>query len=278
VTFTPDPRWSAFAAWAYSSREPAFRDLYDAEGAGSLPLYGTIDVANGVYEDPLITPEKVSDFELGGTWRATDASATLHLFRMDFRDELVYAGQFNTDLGFPILGNAARSVHQGIEAAAQWETALAARTRLTLAGNGTFSDNHFVEYREVYGTEPGDTVSYDGNQLSLFPAVLGNLSARLRWRDLTVGAAAQYAGRIYVDNTESRAASIDPRTVVNLTGEWRLPWRGGPGTTLALRLFNLFDERYEASGYMDYDATGAYVPHFVPAATRNLLAELRVGF
>jgi iron complex outermembrane receptor protein len=278
VTFTPGPRWNAFASWSYSSREPAFRDLYDAEGAGSLPLYGTIDVANGVYEDPLITPEKVSDFELGGAWRAADASATLHLFRMDFRDELVYAGQFNTDLGFPILGNAAQSVHQGLELAAQWERELAPRTRLTLAGNGTFSDNHFIEYQEVYGTAPGDTVSYDGNQLSLFPAVLGNLSARLSWRDLTVGAEAQYAGRIYVDNTESRAASIDPRAVVNLTGEWRLPRAGGAAATLALRVFNLFDERYEASGYMDYDAAGAYVPHYLPAATRSLLAELRVAF
>jgi len=67
VTWTPRPSVTTFASWAYASREPAFRDLYDAEGAGSVPLYAVRDPANNVYEDPLIDPEHVSDFELGAS-------------------------------------------------------------------------------------------------------------------------------------------------------------------------------------------------------------------
>src|SRR6185436_17662357 len=125
LSWQPSARWQAFASYAYGSREPAFRDLYDAEGPGAVPLYGTIDVAAGIYKDPLIRPENVHDLEAGGTWKGDGGSVTANLYRMEFRDELVYAGQFDTDLGYPILGNAARSIHQGVELAARgaWSTA-----------------------------------------------------------------------------------------------------------------------------------------------------------
>src|SRR5262249_32085809 len=114
ITWTPREAVSAFASWSYSSREPALRNLYDGESPGSVPLYRTIDVAAGIYEDPYVTPEHVSDFEAGGAWARRDASLGLNLFRMDFRDELVDF-QFNTDLGYYTPANAARSVHQGVE-------------------------------------------------------------------------------------------------------------------------------------------------------------------
>ena len=292
LTWTPRANASAFVSWAHSAREPAFRDLYDAEGAGSVPLYRTVDIANNVYRDPLIRPEHANDFELGAAWSAgpaasgelsdasgaaQEASLSLNLFRMDFRDELVYAGQFNTDLGYPILGNAARSVHQGVELAAKTARRLAPSLTLRLDANATLSDNHFVRYREVYGTAPGDTVSYDGKALGFFPAVLGNLSTRLAWHDWTVGADLRHAGRIYLDNTESVSASIAPRTVLDLIGGVRVS-PGATNLSFTLRVLNALDTRYATGGYMDYDAGGNLVPQFVPAATRNVLGELRVTF
>jgi hypothetical protein len=47
---------------------------------------------------------------------------------------------------------------------------------------------------------------------------------------------------------------------------------------LGLRVFNALDKSYETGGYMDYDAAGAYVPQFMPAAKRNVLGEVRVEF
>jgi iron complex outermembrane receptor protein len=278
VTWTPRADVSAFASWSRASREPAFRDLYDAEGAGSVPLYRQVDVAAGVYEDPLIRPEKVDDLELGGSWRGPDASLALNLFRMDFRDELVYAGQFNTDLGYPILGNAARSVHQGIELSARAQRAIAPGARLSLDGNFTLGDHHFVRYREEWGPTPADVAVYDGNAIGFFPAVLGNASARLDWGPWTIGADVQHAGRIYLDHTESRAASIAPRAVANAVAAWRVPLPGGATGAARLQVFNLLDRRYETGGYMAYDAGGVLVPHYIPAATRHVLAGVRVDF
>src|SRR5207247_229560 len=158
---------------------------YDGEEGGSVPLYGTVDVARGIYENPLIRPEKVNDWEAGAAWRNDAWAARLGLFRMDFRDELVFAGQYNTNLGYPILGNAARSLHQGIEAEARGRRGLAPRLALAVEASASLSDNHFVRYREVYGTTAADVVSYDGKRISLFPDALAHLAARLEWRRAT---------------------------------------------------------------------------------------------
>jgi iron complex outermembrane receptor protein len=278
ATWTPRAGLNLFASWAGSSREPALRDLYDGESAGNTPLFKRVDVAHGVFDDPLVRPEKVNDYELGGSWRRDAYSASLDLFRMDFRDELVFAGQFNTDLGYPILGNAAKSVHRGIEAAARARWNPGARTAAVLDGNLTLSDNHFVRYREVYGTTPDDVVSYDGKRISLFPSVLANLSARLEWSRVTAGAEIQSVGRIYLDNTETRSASISPRTVLNLLAGLRLPAGSSSRLRVTLRVNNALDLAYATSGYMDFDAAGTLAPQFVPAAKRNVLGEVRMDW
>jgi len=275
ITWTPREELSAFAAWSYAHREPAFRDLYDAEGAGSLPLYR--GAAAGVYDVPLIRPERVHDFEAGGTWRRPGVALSANLFRMDFRDELVYAGQFNTDLGYPILGNAARSVHQGVELAGRYERDLAGAATMTLDANATLGDNHFVRYREIFGTSPGDTVVYDGRVIGFFPSVMANLAARLDWRRARLGADLQRVGRIYLDNTEDEAGSLRPRTVLNLSGGYRIVRGGGPAFELSLRVLNALDRRYETGGY-SYFFGGTRYTDFIPAATRNALAEVRVEF
>jgi iron complex outermembrane recepter protein len=290
LTWTPRPELTAFAAWSLSRREPAFRDLYDAEGAGSVPLYR--GALAGVYDDPLIRPERVRDYELGASWQRADLAFTANLFRMDFRDELVYAGQFNTDLGYPILGNAARSVHQGVEMEGRVMLGGARRVdersqapdvgrdrrpSLELSANATLSDNHFVHYREIYGTSPGDTVSYDGKAIGFFPAVMANVMATLGWRGATLGVETQTAGRLYLDNTEDAAGGIAPRTVLNLSGGYRLSRPEGPTVELSVRLFNALDKRYETGGY-SYLYAGTRYTDFIPAATRSALTQVRVEF
>lgn len=277
LTWTPRPRLTAFAAYGHASREPAFRDLYDAEGVGSRPLYRVVDIAGGRYEDPLIRPERVRDAELGAAWAGRGVSASVGLYRMDFRDELTYAGQFDTDLGYPILGNAARSVHQGVELAGRAERTLAGGATLALDANASFGDHHFVRYREVYGTTPADEVRFDGKPIGFAPATLANVGGSALWHRVTLGIDAQYAGRIYVDNSGSIANSAGPRTIVNLRGAIERTVAGAR-VTAGVRVFNVLDTRYATGGYVDYDAGGVLVPFLIPGATRSALAELRVEF
>ena len=87
----------------------------------------------------------------------------------------------------------------------------------------------------------------------------------------------QHTGRIYVDNTGTDAASIAPRTTLELTGALSRPV-GGARVELSLRVMNALDERYASGGWMDYDAVGSLVPVLVPAATRGWLAGLRIDW
>src|SRR5262249_5883942 len=95
------------------------------------------------------------------------------------------------------------------------------------------------------------------------------------WRGAVLALGAQYASRIYLDNNESKDASIDPRTVLHLNGTYRFPL-GAAVAQLGVRVFNLLDKKYSTSGYMDYDALGNLVPQFIPAATRTFWGEVRV--
>lgn len=276
--WAPRTDLSVFGAWAYSSREPAFQDLYDGEGPGNVPLFENANTATNTYGAPLIRPEHVNDFELGGTWQGAGASASVNLFRMNFRDEIVYAGQFDTDLGIPILGNAAQSIHQGAELALALDRLVAARTHVLVNANATLSDNYFVHYREVYGLTAADTINYDGNQIPLFPATMANVTLALKRGGASLGCDVQYASRVYVDNTQSIVNSVGPHAIYGLSGALRFPLRGTTTIEVSARVTNLFDTRYATSGYMDYDASGNLVPQFMPAATRGASGQVRLDF
>jgi iron complex outermembrane receptor protein len=231
------------------------------------------------YGQPLVRPEKVNDFELGAAWNGSALTGSANLFRMEFSDELVYSGQFNTDLGYAVTGNAARSVHQGVELAARVAGRPPRGPRVTLDANATLSDNHFVSYTEYAPT--GDItlverLNEDGKAIGLFPALLGNAGLRAEWRALRLGAEAQAAGRIFLDNSENRAASAAPRAVLNLSAGYRLRL-GATRADLSLRVLNALDQRYVAGGYAYRWGYATYVA-YIPAATRSALAELRLEF
>jgi iron complex outermembrane recepter protein len=265
VTVTPRAGLAVFAAWSASRREPAFRNLFDAEQAGSQPLF-----RDGA---PISRPERVNDFELGAAWRSSRATASVNLFRMDFRDELVDY-QFNSDFNNWITVNAARSVHQGIELAGRVEAAPGPRTRLALDGNATFSDNHFVSFTDVQAD--GYEVRQDGRTIGFFPEQLANLDGRATWRGITCGLTVQVAGRMYLDNGE--AASIPAHTRADALAACSLPAGSANRAELTLRVVNLFDARYSTGGYWDYDSAGDYLPLSVPAATRSWLTQVSIGF
>jgi outer membrane receptor protein involved in Fe transport len=63
--------------------------------------------------------------------------------------------------------------------------------------------------------------------------------------------------------------------VLNLSGAWRLPRGDGPAVELRLRVLNALDARYETAGY-SYFWEGVRYTDFIPAATRNVLGEIRM--
>jgi hypothetical protein len=145
---------------------------------------------------------------------------------------------------------------------------------LTLDGNASFGDHHFVQYREVYGTASGDTVTADGKTIGFTPEVTAFVAPRALVGGTTVGIEVQYVGRIYVDNTETLVNSIAPRTTMDVTAAQRLKVPGVASAEVSFRLVNALDLQYATTGYLDYDARGALVPFLTPAAPRHWFAQL----
>src|SRR5207237_8722410 len=124
--------------------------------------------------------------------------------------------EFNADVNTWVTTNAARSVHQGIEATGSTWFRLPGEARLTLRATPTLSDNHFARFDDVL--DATTIVSRGGKAIPYFPAIQLNGSGSLAWKRLSLGAEARYAGRIYVDNSQSVAYSVSPHTVLDLKG------------------------------------------------------------
>jgi iron complex outermembrane receptor protein len=291
VVWNPDGRWSVFGGYAHMRAEPILGEIYRPDDPTSVPLFRRIDVARHIYEDPLVDPERLDDYEAGVGFRTADAHARLTGFWLDFRDEIVPSGRVDA-LGVPITGNAARSSHRGIEL----EGAARHRCGLEASGNVTLSRNRFDTYRElVYDYALGAVVGsldHGGNAIALFPDRMANLRLGYRRHGLGAGLAVVETGRQYLDNTEDnrrygalrsvpgyQRKLIPEHAVLNadlsldltaLTGRSPLDARR---IALDLRVLNLTDLRYETSGYVY-----AEVPYFYPAAGRNAFVSLTAEF
>lgn len=284
VNWNANDRWNLFGSYARAEVEPILGEIYRPDDPTSVPLFRIVDPVNDIYEDPLIDPEKLNDYEAGIGYRSGSFAAKVNGFWMDFRDEIVPLGQVDP-FGVPITGNAARSTHRGVEL--EWS---GRRGSLELSGNLTLSENFFDEYLEfVDSTTVND---YSGNSIAGFPNRLANVTLGYRKGGVYGGLTVVEIGRQYLDNTEDNRknpslretpgyqhryieqhAVLNGRVSLDVTGLTGL--RPFSSSTLALDIhaLNLTDLKYETAGYVFFD-----VPYFIPAAGRNVFASLRAEF
>jgi iron complex outermembrane receptor protein len=258
-----------YASFSLAEAEPIFRELYDAESPGAVPAFANED-ANGRLSDPLIEPERVLDWAAGVRARGPWGQASLGGFYMDFEDEIVFNGTLD-DVGNPITGNAARSHHAGIEGDVRTRVG----SLLELGAAFHWAANAFDEYREF--VDSTTTIDYSGNAIAGFPDRAIHATAILRQGGGRLELGVDHSGRQYLDNNENEVASIEPWTVANATLGWRFAGAlGMRELDLSLRVSNVFDERYETAGYMDYPAP-LFVPTpvWIPAATRGFFFAVK---
>ncbi len=281
-------RWNVFGNYAHTKTEPTLSEIYQADDPTAVPLFRVVDVANHVYEDPLIHPELLSDYETGVGYRNGNSYLKLTGFKLDFRDEIVPNGQI-TSLGVPITGNAARSAHEGVEVEGGW----AHPSGLEVSGNVSLSRNRFRDYREyVDSTTVND---FGGNTIAGFPSRLANVTLGYRRGGARMALTLNEVGRQYLDNSEDNRKDlalrnapgyqkklIEEHAVLNglisldLNGITRRRLLDARALTLEIRGMNLTDLRYETAGYFDPVYTN--LPYFIPAATRNIFVGLKADF
>lgn len=290
-----------FGNVSYVKREPRLKDIYDAESPYSTPNFKVVDTVNNVYTDPLVKPEELIDYELGINYKTASTNTSFNFYMMDFSNEIVSNGQLD-NVGQPINGNAGKSIHRGIE----FESAIIpfynskVWNKLSLEYNITLSENYFKEYTEILGRDSiGNVIygnDYSGNQILLNPSVLGNLTLNYYNKSaFNVYVTMQHVGKQYLDNSENErknSAATQVAGYVDKSIEPYIVFNGGISYNfmnlisdkslrksirnfdIEFKVNNIFDKLYETTGSVD----GYGTPYWIPAATRNFYANVKIGF
>ncbi|MBD3408795.1 MAG: TonB-dependent receptor [Ignavibacteriales bacterium] len=274
ASFRVTDETSVYASVARSMREPPLKNLYDAAEAswGVTPQFTTTADGGYDFDDPLVEPEKLADFELGARAQFERFRFDATLYLMEFEDEIVPSGGLDV-FGQPRVGNAERTRHVGVE--------LSGATRLArgfdLSANLALSRNRFVEFVEYDADENNESVAFerDGNYIANAPELIANAALSYATGRYAFEARASHVGEQFVDNTQSpdepidEDARVDPYTLLDFSASYEIPYFR-PTTTLSLEVNNLLDSKVLLNGFGR--------DNFFPAATRNYFLKLRVEY
>ncbi|NQV18271.1 MAG: TonB-dependent receptor [Armatimonadetes bacterium] len=275
---------------SFAQREPADDELYDTwygpDDLGVTPLFAKADtvfanddsVIRINWKEPYVKEEKLIDYELGMTYNSGLWNIKANLFWMNFRDEIIPFGGVD-DEGSPIRGNADETVHRGVELS--WKTQLP--YNLLISGSFSYNDNYFEKFVMYDWDENWDVVeiNFKDKTIAGFPDILASGRLSYKTNPVTISAQIQHVGKQYLDNTEDEDRTIDPFQVVNASVVYKIKKVFGKSDIiLNLRVNNILDKEYETAGY--YDPWGgpnwSGANYYFPAAGRNFMAGVRVGF
>ncbi len=262
------PLTIAYTNVSWAQREPAFRDLYNAQDYYSSPLVAPNRFSNGVnggeYVGPTLDDEKLINFEIGTIAQWQKAHIGVNYYRMELTDAIVTDNGQLDDLGNLLSANADKVRHQGVEIVGAIEPI----DQLKFSGNLALADHKFVKYSEV------DWNTYlltarDGNLIGQDPEYLANLQVDHTHGNFSATIGARFVGKQFTDNSEDDESAIAAYTLVSLDLGYRFEHLPGnvPLCELRLRVNNLFDAEYETVGYG---------PTYIVGAPRAIYTTLAV--
>jgi iron complex outermembrane receptor protein len=232
-----------------------------------------------------VRQEKLLDYELGYALRRPGFSLHTTLYYMDYKDQFVLTGKIN-NVGTAIMTNVPNSYRAGIELSANWQV----NAFVSWNVQATFSQNKilgFTEYVDNWNywdnpaTEPYQYSKYLGTtDISFSPNVLAGSVLTLRpVENGTLSWSSKYVGRQYIDNTATKARSLNPYWVNNLRLSYTVHNTLFKSMTFMLSLNNIFNAMYESNAWVynyyyngqEYEMNG-----YFPQAGFNFMAGLNL--
>ncbi len=261
---------NVFGNYSQARREPSMRDLWDPSGVFNFPTatpvaFNTIDEANGIWKDPFIVPEELSDWELGVGYQRPGLQASVNGYIMDFENEIVNSGYIGVS-GEAIRSNAARTMHRGLEMSLRYTPV----TMIDFSSNITISENFFKSGTLFnFINQP---VNVKDKTVANFPEFMSNNRITVRHDNASASFYVRYVGKQYLDNTQNENRIIDAHAVSSLSLGYGLRNIGElQKIELLLDVYNLFDIEYETYGHIDFFGN----PAWIPGAERHILFTIR---
>jgi len=268
-----------YLSFSRVTREPRLKNYYDAaeSSGGEVPQFVRRDDGTYNFDEPLVKPETMNDFELGTSLNGKNYSAELNLFFMFFENEIVKNGQLDR-FGQPVTGNVDRTIHAGVE--------LSGRVK-PLKGMEIFANISYSNNKISSGKFYLDGINFidlSGNKISGFPDLLSNFGISFSNKSFTAKLSGKYVGDFFSDNYDSRLTQyltdypgfvtyVDNKNDAYFTADFFISYQiklfNAPGNSkIFLEVNNIFDNLYSA-----YAIGG----EFFPAAERNFLIGLQLG-
>ncbi len=234
---------SAYFSIAYSNREPN-RDIYtDADEI----------------QRERVTHEKLTDYELGYSYRNRKMALNANLFYMDYKDQLVMTGEIN-NVGNTIMTNVDKSYRLGLEGSAAFQF----NRYFALDFNFALSQNkilNYVDYVDNYDADWNYLGQIENNlgttDISFSPNIIGGLNFKVTpINHLDIVFQEKYVGRQYIDNTSTLSRSLDPYFVsnVNINYEWKQTLFKDLNFNLSVN--NIFNNKYCSNAWVYKAAVG----------------------
>ncbi|RPH72502.1 TonB-dependent receptor, partial [bacterium] len=268
-----------FFSFARVTKEPRLKNYYDAaeSSGGAEPQFEQNSDGTYNFDNPVVQPETMNDFELGTSISGDNYSATLNLFYMLFNDEIVKNGELDR-FGQPVTGNIDQTVHQGVELSFRCNFL----NSFELFGNATYSRNIISKGNFFLDSE--NSINLNDNRISGFPDFLGNLGISFKNQSLYLRLTGKYVGAFYSDNYDKKLAIYlerfpgfvsytDNKNEAYFTADFSGSYEFSLFNSLtASKIFfqvnNVFDNLYSAY---------AIGQEFFPAAERNFLIGFQAG-
>lgn len=230
------------------------------------------DIRKGEYP----TAEKMLDIEAGYNYNSKLLSASINLYYMLYRDQLVQTGELS-DTGELLSRNVANSYRRGIEL----QLTVNATKWLSLGGNCTLSQNHilgYVDYIDGVAFERGRTT------IAYSPAIIAGLFADAHVKGFSARLSARYVSKQYLTNGEYEDLSLPHYCVCDLDLGYTLSTKRVERIRFGVKIGNLLNTKYCASGYGGSWLEGKTLAdrkswvYYFPQATISALGNVTINF
>ena len=230
------------------------------------------DIREGEYP----TAEKMLDVEVGYGYRTKIVDLSLNLYYMFYRDQLVQTGELS-DTGELLSRNVPESYRRGIELS----LAVEATKWLSLGGNATLSQNHILDYVDYI-----DGVAFERGRTTIAysPSVTAGVFVDAHVKGFSARLSTRYVSKQYLTNGEYEDLSLPRYCVSDLDLGYVLPSKRVERVRFGVKIGNLFNAKYCASGYGGSWLEGSTLAerkswaYYFPQATISALGNVTVNF
>ncbi len=233
------------------------------------------------YEQGIITPEKLDDFELGWRFASEKTKVNTNVFYMNYKDQLVLSGELN-DVGAALRTSSGESFRFGVEIDAEIKLLNNLRTLPNLA----LSTNKNVDF---VSSIDGELVNLGNTNISFSPSVVAaNMLEYAPVKNIQLGLLSKFVGEQYMGNIDSDASKLDSYFVNDLNIVYTidtLPWV--KEVVFSALINNIFNVEYISNGYFytyddDFSNPGTVTTiegaGYYPQATINFLVGATIKF